>query len=66
MDGIDPSLCHDEFEFGRDGRPYYIAGPHDSPEKQRMIANRIHAAGGHFMVPASSPAMHEIEFLEEG
>jgi hypothetical protein len=51
MDGIDPSLCTDEFEFGRDGKPLYIAGPHDSPELARMIANRMEAAGGHFIIP---------------
>lgn len=60
MDGIDPSLCHDNFEFGREGRPYYIAGPHDSPEKQRMIANCINAAGGHYTVPVNPQLLGDL------
>lgn len=51
MDGIDPSLCPDEFEFGQDGKPLYIAGPHDSPSVARMLAERVNASGGHFVIP---------------
>lgn len=51
MDGIDPSLCDDHFEFGKDGKPFYIAGPHDSEAKSRMVADRVNAAGGHFVIP---------------
>lgn len=51
MDGIDPSLCADEFEFGQEGKPLYIAGPHDSPSVARMLAHRVEAAGGHFVIP---------------
>lgn len=51
MDGIDPSLCADEFEFGKDGKPCYIAGPHDSPSVARMLAERVDASGGHFVIP---------------
>jgi hypothetical protein len=31
--GIDPSLCHETFEFGKGGKPFYIRGPHESLEK---------------------------------
>ena len=51
MDGIDPALCADEFEFGQKGKPLYIAGPHDSPSVARMLAHRVDAAGGHFVIP---------------
>jgi hypothetical protein len=50
MDGIDPSLCTDEFEFGRNGKPLYIAGPYDSPAIASMLANRSRAAGGQYLV----------------
>jgi hypothetical protein len=55
MDGIDPSLCDDEFEFGKDGKPFYIAGPHDSPAKAYMVAQRAQAAGHHSMIPLDGP-----------
>jgi hypothetical protein len=48
--GIDPSTCPQEFTFGRDGKPFYIQGPFESPEVARAILERIHAAGGHFLV----------------
>ncbi|MGH7136314.1 MAG: hypothetical protein ACREHD_11280 [Pirellulales bacterium] len=51
MDGIDPSLCEDQFEFGKNGKPFYVAGPPDSPAKARMVAERVNAAGGHYVVP---------------
>lgn len=57
MDGIDPSLCDDEFEFGKDGKPFYIAGPYDSPGKSRLVAERINAAGGHYFVPVQESEM---------
>lgn len=62
MDGIDPSLCADEFEFGRDGKPYYIVGPHDSPALARRLANRVHAAGGHYFIPLAGQALPELEW----
>ena len=34
---IDPQACPDEFEFGRDGKPLYFVGPHDSPKMQERI-----------------------------
>ena len=31
--GVDPSLCEEEFTFGKDGRPLYVQGPYDDPER---------------------------------
>ena len=28
--GIDPSTCPEQFEFGRNGKPFYVQGPHES------------------------------------
>jgi hypothetical protein len=47
--GIDPSQCHDEFEFGKDGVPLYVRGPNESMTKAESIAARVRAAGGHFV-----------------
>ncbi|HWB08147.1 MAG TPA: hypothetical protein VG826_02795 [Pirellulales bacterium] len=50
MDGIDPSLCHDELEFGKNGKPFYFPGPHDSLAKAQMVAQRVQAAGGEYVM----------------
>ena len=50
LTGIDPSLCNQEFEFGKDGRPFYIRGPGESLAKAQLIAERVHALGGHYLV----------------
>lgn len=34
---IDASECSDEFAFGKMGKPFYVAGPLDSPLKRRRI-----------------------------
>jgi hypothetical protein len=34
---IDPSACHDEFEFGQNGKPHFMAGPFDSPARCKSI-----------------------------
>ena len=31
--GVDPSRCEEEFTFGQNGRPLYIQGPFDDPER---------------------------------
>src|ERR1019366_7063679 len=44
--GIDPSLCADEFTFGKEGKPFYINGPYDSAEKIQVIMHKVKLAGG--------------------
>jgi hypothetical protein len=34
---IDPGDSTEEFEFGKDGKPFFISGPNDSPERCRQI-----------------------------
>ncbi len=48
--GIDPSTCPDQFTFGRDGKPFYIQGPHESSAQAAAIMERIQDAGGHFLI----------------
>jgi hypothetical protein len=47
--GIDPSLSTERFAFGKDGKPFYIQGPHDSPAMMANIAARMKAVGGSFV-----------------
>lgn len=62
--GIDPSECRERYEFGREGRPYYIQGPNESPAQAMAIVQRVQEAGGHFM--AVSPVIgDELVELED-
>jgi hypothetical protein len=38
---IDPGDSTEEFEFGKDGKPFFICGPNDSPERCRQILNTL-------------------------
>ena len=35
LGGIDSGACTEEYEYGKDGKPLFLAGPHDSPAKLR-------------------------------
>ena len=48
--GIDPAMSTSHFEFGKDGKPFYFQGPHESPAVAAAIAARVEAAGGTFVV----------------
>jgi hypothetical protein len=63
--GIDPSRCREEFEFGQNGRPLYIQGPGESPDKVRSIIARVQAAGGHFIARAMVGSDPTFEFEDE-
>ena len=52
---IDASECTDVFTFGKDGKPYYMAGTLDSPLKRRQIIATLEKNVGvgnfHFTIP---------------
>jgi hypothetical protein len=50
LEGIDPSQCDTDFQFGKDGVPFYFRGPYESPQQARAIAARVEAAGGHYIM----------------
>lgn len=51
---IDPRESHEEFEFGSDGKPLFINGPNDGPERCRQIISTLqHSCGSdgfHFIM----------------
>lgn len=51
---IDPDECTTEFEYGHNGKPFFISGPHDSPVKCKRImdtlAERVGPDGFEFML----------------
>jgi hypothetical protein len=44
---IDPSTCQTKFVFGKEGKPFYFAGPHDSTQKSRQIIDTLTKRCGH-------------------
>jgi hypothetical protein len=45
LEGINPSTSTEEFEFGRDGKPFFIQGPHDTPARIAQIFARMQGSG---------------------
>jgi hypothetical protein len=52
--GIDATQCRDEFTFGRDGKPCYIAGPYDSESRTRFILHQLANAGVNVRIGTNS------------
>ncbi len=38
---IDPAACTQTFEFGKDGKPFFINGPNDTPARCRQIIETL-------------------------
>jgi GNAT superfamily N-acetyltransferase len=52
---IDPAAADEEFEFGQDGKPFFVSGPYDTPERcYRILSILEHSCGRdgfHYMMP---------------
>lgn len=44
--GVDAGGCAETFRFGRDGKPLYVAGPHDTPGRQATVLSALQQAQG--------------------
>ncbi len=77
--GINAADSTAQFEFGKGGKPFFIAGPYDTPERCRQIIsileNTCGPNGFHYQVPVSgretiAPAeldyMNDKEYENEG
>jgi hypothetical protein len=66
---IDAGQSTDRFEFGKDGQPFFIAGPHDTAERCRMIVNTLvqkcGVDGFHYVIPVSGATEVLPEALNE-
>jgi len=55
---ISVQACGEEFTYGKDGKPLFVAGPHDSPAKCRQILRTLQSHCGsdgyHFIIPGGS------------
>jgi hypothetical protein len=56
---IDPQSCSATFEFGKDGKPFYVSGPTESPATVRRRMNQLLARlgpdGFRYMVAVPPP-----------
>jgi hypothetical protein len=54
---IDETACKTEFTFGKDGMPFFIAGPNDSEARSKQVIDTLHrrfgSGGYHYMVGIS-------------
>jgi hypothetical protein len=68
--GIVASDCHEEFSFGRDGKPFYMEGPDDSPARVNQIMRLLTAKCGEgnfdFMLEASDEGLEFDPELPDG
>lgn len=39
---IDAQACSETFEYGKDGKPYFMSGPNDTPARCREILHNLH------------------------
>lgn len=57
--GIDIRDCAEVFTYGFEGKPHYMTGPNDSPERAQMILSQLERACGpeqyHFTVVSDVP-----------
>ena len=55
---LDAAACTEPFEFGKNGKPFYISGPHDSKSKRERIISglsaRLGPSGYHLLLSAGS------------
>ncbi len=65
LQGIDPATCPHEFTFGREGKPLYIQGPHESTARAAAISRRIHEAGGDFLAVVPDPGSERVLDVED-
>lgn len=46
LSGVDATDCPETFEYGREGRPCYVEGPHDSPARVEKVLALLEARLG--------------------
>lgn len=51
---IDPTSCTETIEYGREGKPFYFAGPYDDVDKiMNHLIQKLGPDGFHYVVPLS-------------
>lgn len=52
LEGLDPAACDTPVEFGRDGKPYYMAGPYDNVAQVIAKLQKVVGEDFELMTPA--------------
>jgi len=59
---IDADSCTEEFVYGKDGKPFFVAGPHDGPARcnqiNSILTDRCGPDGFHYLMPFAVAAHH--------
>jgi len=57
LQDIDETACKTEFTFGKDGKPFFIAGPNDTPARCKQVLDTLQRRFGpdeyHYLMPIS-------------
>jgi hypothetical protein len=65
LDGVDAQASKAIYEFGENGKPYFVAGPYDSPAKCTKVLNTLQKNCGsekdsfHYIMPSFDSDIHE-------
>ncbi len=43
---VDPGACSETFTFGRDGKPFFVSGPNDTPARIRAVSQILEKSQG--------------------
>jgi len=58
---IAAEACTEDYTFGKDGKPFFVSGPHDSPARCQQILRTLHnhcgPDGYHFLMMAGGPLL---------
>ncbi len=65
LEGIDPSACREDYEFGDEGTPLYIQGPNETPAQAMAIAERVREVGGDFQMVVPGGDDEDSEAIED-
>jgi hypothetical protein len=56
---VDAGQASEELEFGKDGKPFFISGPHDDEQRCRQILNTLMRSRGpdqfHYLIQIGGP-----------
>jgi hypothetical protein len=68
---VDKEACPMSFDFGKDGKPFYVSGPYDSPVKSRRIVDILEKRCGpggydYLVLVEGSPSLDFDEDDDEG
>jgi hypothetical protein len=58
LEGLNPAAGNEEFEYGQNGKPFYIQGPHDSPARINQIMARLGEGSGSALDELGGPRGH--------